>query len=177
MSDIPFFDSRAAFAMRVSQFATQLYDQMESCLEPFGVGLPGYATSIVHTLFHGGPQSISELAQGLALSHQLASQRIKWLTGEGLVTVAPGSRDRRVRVVTLTPAGRLEAEKLQEFLPMLLSAYSDLFDEIGRDAHQTVLDASAALETRSLSARFPTAQAVVDASSPESDLPLERSTT
>ncbi len=175
MTEIPFFDSRAAFAMRVAQFATQLYDQMESCLEAHGVGLPGYATSIVQTLFHGGPQSISDLAQGLDLSHQLASQRVKWLAGEGLVSVAAGSRDRRVRAVTLTGAGRIEAEKLQEFLPLLQIAYSDLFDETGRDVHQTVLDASSALKSRSLSARCPTAQTLVDASSPDSGLPVERS--
>jgi len=175
VSEIPFFDSRAAFAMRVGQFATQLYDQMGSCLESCGVGLPGYATSIVQTLFHGGPQSISDLAQALALSHQLASQRVKWLTEEGLVTAAPGSRDRRVRVVTLTAGGRIEAEKLQEFLPLLLLAYSDLFDEIGRDVHQTVLDAASALNTRSLSDRFPTAPMVADASLREPGLPVERS--
>lgn len=162
MSEIPFFDSRAAFAMRVGQFATQLYGQMETCLESFGVGLPGYATSIVQTLFHAGPQSISDLALGLALSHQLASQRVKWLAREGLVTVAQASDDRRVRIVTLTADGRIEAERLQEFLPLLQAAYSDLFDEIGRDAHQTVLDAATALNARPLSDRFAVAHAAVD---------------
>ena len=69
-----------------------LYDQMESCLESCGVRLPGYTTSVVQTLFHGGAQSISELAQRLKLSHQLASQRVKWLIGEGLATMDPGGR-------------------------------------------------------------------------------------
>ena len=47
MSEIPFFASRAAFAMRVGQLSTMLYEQMETCLVSHGLRLPGYTTSIV----------------------------------------------------------------------------------------------------------------------------------
>ncbi len=152
--EIPFFTSRAAFAMRVGQFYAMLYDQMEVCLELRDVRLPGYATSIVQTLFHGGPLSISELAQRLELSHQLASQRVKWLVGAGLATMEAGANDRRLRIVTLTDAGSAEADKLQDFLVLLEASYSDLFDEIGLDAHRAILDARAALAARPLATRF-----------------------
>jgi DNA-binding MarR family transcriptional regulator len=153
MTEIAFFDTRAAFAMRVGQLSSLLYDQMESCLVSSGLRLRGYTTSIVQTLHHAGPQSITELAERLQLSHQLASQRVRWLVGEGFVTIDRGAEDRRRSIVTLTSDGSAEAEKLQGFLPVLQSAYADLFDEIGLDVHRAVLDATAALADRPLAVR------------------------
>lgn len=150
---IPFFDTRAAFAMRVGQLATLLYEQMEDCLAARDLQLPGYATSIVQTLYHGGPQSISEIADRLRLSHQLASQRVKWLVREGFAETAPSPEDGRRRIVSLTEQGRGEGDKLQAFLPLLRAAYSDLFEEIGADLHRAVLDARTALAERPLEVR------------------------
>jgi len=140
--------------MRVGQLATTLYDQMDGCLASHGIKLPGYTTSIVQTLYHGGPQSISDLAQRLELSHQLASQRVKWLVAEGFVNITSGTRDRRTRIVSLTRAGRGEGEKLQRFLPEIERAYADLFDELGLDLHDAAVRASTALVDRPLAARF-----------------------
>lgn len=159
MNDIPFFDTRAAFAMRIGQLATTLYDQMDRCLVARGVKLPGYTTSIVQALYHGGPQSISDLAQRLELSHQLASQRVKWLVGRKYATATSSAADRRTRIVSLTRAGRNEAEKLQQFLPDIDLAYADLFDEVGVDLHEAAISASAALADRPLATRFDLAAA------------------
>ena len=119
MSEIPFFTTRAAFAMRVSQLSSLLYQQMERCLVSRGLRLRGYTTSIVQTLHHAGPQSITELAGSLQLSHQLASQRVRWLVGEGFVTIDRGAEARRRRLVTLPPDGPAEAENLQACPPVL----------------------------------------------------------
>jgi len=154
MKEIPFFATSAAFAMRVGQLATTIYQQMDGFLASEGVKLPGYTTSIVQALYHAGPQSISELATRLELSHQLASQRVQWLVRSGFAAVAPGTDDRRVRTVTLTRAGRAEGDKLQRFLPRIEAAYGHLFDEIGVDLHDAVLRASAALADRPLEPRF-----------------------
>ena len=154
MKEIPFFATSAAFAMRVGQLATTIYEQMDGWLASQGVKLPGYTTSIVQALFHGGPQSISDLAVRLQLSHQLASQRVQWLVREGFAAVASGTEDRRIRIVKLTRPGRAEAEKLQRFLPMLEIAYDDLFDHVGLDLHDAVVRASVALAERPLAIRF-----------------------
>lgn len=153
MKEIPFFATSAAFAMRVGQLATTIYEQMDGFLASQGVKLPGYTTSLVQTLFHAGPQSISDLAGQLGLSHQLASQRVQWLVRARFAVVGYGTEDRRVRIVKLTRAGRVEADKLQRFLPMLHDAYSSLFDQVGVDLHDAVTRASAALAERPLAAR------------------------
>ena len=154
MKEIPFFASSAAFAMRVGQLATMIYEQMDAFLAAQGVKLPGYTTSIVQTLYHAGPQSISDLAARLQLSHQLASQRVQWLAREGFASVASGTEDRRIRMVKLTRAGRAQADKLQQFLPMIDTAYGDLFDQVGLDLHDAVVRAAAALADRPLATRF-----------------------
>ncbi len=154
MKEIPFFATPAAFAMRVGQLATTIYEQMDGCLAAQGVRLPGYTTSIVQTIYHDGPQSISDLAGRLRLSHQLASQRVQWLVREGFATVASGAEDRRTRIVRLTRAGRLEGDKLQRFLPLIEKAYRDLFDQVGLDLHDAVVRASAALADQPLTSRF-----------------------
>jgi len=154
MKEIPFFATSAAFAMRVGQLATAIYEQMDAWLASAGVRLPGYTTSIVQTLYHAGPQSISDLAVRLQLSHQLASQRVQWLVREGFATVASGTDDRRTRIVKLTRAGRVEGDKLQRFLPNLEVAYGNLFEQVEVDLHDAVVRASAALADRSLTNRF-----------------------
>ncbi len=154
MNEIPFFATTSAFAMRVGQLATTLYDQMDASLAAYGIELPGYTTSIVQSLYHGGPQSISDLAQQLELSHQLASQRVNWLVRQGFATSVSGAEDRRTRIVSLSRAGRAQAAKLQEFLPILAQAYGDLFEEIGVDLHDATVRASVALSGRSLAERF-----------------------
>jgi DNA-binding MarR family transcriptional regulator len=154
MQEIPFFATSAALAMRVGQLASTLYEQMDECFTAEGMKLPGYAISIVQSLYHGGSQSITDLAQRLQLSHQLASQRVKWLVTAGLATAASAKADRRVRVISLTKLGRAEGRKLQAFLPELDRAYSDLFSEIGLDLHDAMLRASAALADRPLHSRI-----------------------
>ena len=156
MSEIPFFTTRAAFAMRVSQLSSLLYEQMERYLVSRGLRLRGYTTSMVQTLHYAGPQSITELAGSLQLSHQLASQRVRSLVGEGFATIERGAQDRRRRIVTLTANGSAEAEKLQGFLLDLEASYTDLFDEIGLDVNRAVLDATAALADRPLAIRCDT---------------------
>ena len=154
MSEIPFFDSRAAFALRVRQASVDLYEQMDESLQAHGLALPAYTTSLVQTLHHVGPQSVSALADELGLSHQLASQRLKWLVSEGLVEIGDDPDDRRRRQVRLTAAGREEASKLQAFLPLLERAYSHLFDEIGMDLHRGLIEARDALKASPLLARM-----------------------
>lgn len=153
MKEIPFFSTSAAFAMRVGQLATTIYDQMDGWLADEQVKLPGYTTSIVQTLYHAGPQSISDLASRLQLSHQLASQRVQWLVREGFATAASSTEDRRIRIVKLTRAGRAEGDKLQRFLPKLEAAYDDVFEQLGVDLHDAVVRASAALAERRLTTR------------------------
>ena len=99
---------------------------------------------------------MSALAERLGLSHQLASQRLRWLVKEGLVVIGDDPNDRRRRLVSLTPAGQTEGDKLQAFLPKLEQAYRDLFDEIGMDLHKGMVDARTALLARPLLARMQT---------------------
>jgi len=169
MSDIPFFDSRAAFAMRMDQLFTLLYDQMEDGLKARGLTLRGYVTGTVQTLFHAGPKSVSELAAEMKLSHQLATQRVKYLVDQGFAKIDPDPDDKRRKLVSLTDVGRVEAEKLQEFIPALMSAYDDLFAEVGVDMHQAVLVATKSLEARPLVQRFK------EENTDEGDVSLKRS--
>lgn len=154
MSEIPFFSGQAAFALRVRQASVTLYEQMDLCLQAYELKLPAYATSLVQALYHRGPASVSTLAEELGLSHQLASQRLRWLADEGLVGIGENPADRRRRLVSLTAAGQVEAEKLQTFLPKLERAYGDLFEEVGMDLHKGMVDARAALTASPLLARM-----------------------
>jgi len=140
--------------MRMDQLFTLLYDQMEDGLKARGLTLRGYVTGTVQTLFHAGPKSVSDLSSEMKLSHQLATQRVKYLVDQGFAQIDPDPDDKRRKLVSLTDEGQLEAEKLQAFLPELMAAYDDLFDEIGVDMHQAVLDATKSLEARPLVQRF-----------------------
>ncbi|WP_417481615.1 MarR family transcriptional regulator [Maricaulis sp.] len=155
MPETPFFDGRAAFALRVKQLLDRLSDQMEVALQDAGLEIRGKATGIVQFLHHQGPSSLAEIAAELRYSHQLCTQRVGWLVEHGFAVLRNDDRDRRRRRVELTPAGQQEAEKLQAFLPALTQTYDDLFAEVGLDLHAAILAANAALDASPLSARMP----------------------
>ena len=61
--------------------------------------------SVLRTLARDGPRSLSEMARDRSVSRQHVHTLVRALRSEGLVRLTPDPRDRRARLVELTPAG------------------------------------------------------------------------
>jgi DNA-binding MarR family transcriptional regulator len=94
---------------RAARILTQIYD---AALQPAGLAMNQFSLLVAIHLLDGAP--ISRLALRLDCDQTTLSRNLRPLLREGWITIQPG-QDRRIRQVSLTPAGRAV---LQEALPL-----------------------------------------------------------
>jgi DNA-binding MarR family transcriptional regulator len=85
---------------QAARHVTQFYDQHLA-----RSGLRTTQFSILAKLQALGPLSINELAAHLVMDRTTLGRNIRPLTREGLIEIAPGRADRRVKEVRLSKAG------------------------------------------------------------------------
>lgn len=86
---------------QASRHITQFYDRY---LAPAGLRTTQF--SILAKLRARGPLSINGLAEQMVMDRTTLGRNIQPLEREGLIEIAPGSSDRRMKEVKLTEAGR-----------------------------------------------------------------------
>jgi DNA-binding MarR family transcriptional regulator/GNAT superfamily N-acetyltransferase len=89
------------------------------------------------------PVDVRALRARLDLDSGYLSRLLRALEGEGLVVVAPGTGDRRVRTVRLTPAGRAERAVLDRESDALADS---LLAPLGDAQRERLVDAMATVE-------------------------------
>jgi DNA-binding MarR family transcriptional regulator len=150
----PYFDRPASLGLRTQTLLNCLIDQLDVALEDSGVDLKPTATGAINYLHHAGPSSIANIAESLGYSHQLTSKRVAWLVDLGLARLENDPDDGRRRRVILTGRGEDRADRLMSFLPKLDAAFTELFDEIGVDLRQKVVEAEQSLARHPLDQRI-----------------------
>lgn len=86
---------------QAARHVSSLYD---AALAPVGLGLNQY--SILARLARLGPITIQELARHLVTDRSTLGHLLRPLETRGLATLAVAERDRRSRIIALTPAGK-----------------------------------------------------------------------
>jgi DNA-binding MarR family transcriptional regulator len=85
---------------QAARHITQLYDQRLAA-----VGLRTTQYSILAKLKRKGPMTINALAEAMVMDRTTLGRNILPLERDGLISVAPGPRDRRSKELRLTDAG------------------------------------------------------------------------
>ncbi|GIW11253.1 MAG: MarR family transcriptional regulator [Dehalococcoidia bacterium] len=92
-------------------------------------GLSPTQGQVLVTLQAAGPLPLQAIAAALGVTPATASDAVHALARKGLVTKARAANDRRALAVSLTPAGRREAERVAEWPDFLAAAASTLSPE------------------------------------------------
>jgi DNA-binding MarR family transcriptional regulator len=150
----PYFNSSASLGLRTQLLLNCIIDQLGVALESSGVGLKPIATGTLNFLHHAGPRSIAQIAEALGYSHQLTSKRVAWLVDQELARLEDDPDDRRRRRVILTDLGKEHAERLMLFVPKLDRAFSELFEELGVDLREKIIEAERSLNRYPLEQRI-----------------------
>jgi len=109
---------------RLSRQITQAYDRhLSAC------GLTTTQFALLTAVNTNGPVAVTGLAEALGMDRTTLTRLLKPLEREGLVAIAP-STDRRIRVVSLSAAGR---DRFECAIPHWKDAYRELRDRIGRE--------------------------------------------
>lgn len=114
---------------------------------------PGRAQSMMRLLEAHGPLAVMDIAQRLGLSHPMIINFAKQLIAAGLVAESRGVGDRRVRLLELTEAGRIEAERIRAYHADLEIVYRQLCEEVGVDLLQVSRAVKSSLRDRPIAER------------------------
>lgn len=101
MSDLDPEICNCAALRQAARHVSSLYD---AALAPVGLGINQY--SILARLARLGPITIQELARHLVTDRSTLGHLLRPLEKRGLATLAVAARDRRSRIIALTPAGK-----------------------------------------------------------------------
>jgi DNA-binding MarR family transcriptional regulator len=93
---------------KAARHISQFYDHR---LAPAGLRTSQF--SILARLRRGGPASINELAAAMVMDRTTMGRNLRPLERDGLIAIGTDPRDRRSRVLSVTPAGeaRLDAAR------------------------------------------------------------------
>ncbi len=95
---------------------------------------------ILWDLAEAGPLTVTEMASIQRTDHALISRTIPTMLEKGYVTAATGARDRRVSLVTLTPAGQSVFDETSTIMSQRREAVANAFSEVELDRFLALID-------------------------------------
>jgi DNA-binding MarR family transcriptional regulator len=143
----------AFLAMRLHRLRVLITDQSEELFEHFGLVAPSSCVSTILFLKERKSASIAQIAKATEYSHQLTSQRLLQLEELGLADRQAHERDGRRVLIALTPAGKKQAARIEEFLVLASKLMDGLFEELGCDLDLVLIHATENLTMNSLRKR------------------------
>lgn len=117
--------SRECAALRTRMAARAVTRAYDEALRPLGLRVTQF--TLLASIALGAPDSISALAELLAMERTTLTRNLRLLEKEGLVAVGPEGY-RRARSLRLTAAGR---RKLDQALPKWREAQDHLISKLG----------------------------------------------
>ena len=109
---------------RAARRISEMYDDALSA-----TGLRATQFAILATLNASDGISVNELADQLDLDRTTTGKNLRPLEREGLIAIVVSAKDRRSRVIALTPAGR---KRVGEAFPLWAQAQKSFEDANGR---------------------------------------------
>jgi len=152
ISSSPF--ARAYLGKHAHDLMLKTSDQMGQVYEQRGIAVPMVASSVAHFLAENDRASLSDVARGLDIPHQLAAQRVQKLLDLGLVNKQHDPADARKSAYSLTVAGRHQANLLAECMAGTVEVYEDIYAEIGCDLAAALVEGMKCIERKTLAERF-----------------------
>jgi len=96
----------ASLGSRFVRIGERLRAHSQDLMEAHSVTIPVHHYPLLTAVRENNGLSVSDLATSLGVSQPGVTRSVNQLTDQGLVQVAAGQTDKRVRLVTITDAGR-----------------------------------------------------------------------
>ncbi len=98
--------------------------------------------------------TVSDLAQALNVTHQMASQRVNKLIQLKLIERISNAHNKKSKQIILTTAGHDEIKALQPFMEKMQLVFNQLEAEIGVELTQIMYKTETSLRKKTLSDRY-----------------------
>lgn len=133
-----------ALGSRLKAVSDTLYEAVDEVYRTHGLELQSRWYPLLRMLGEQGPLTVGEIALGIGQSHSAVSQLSSRLSRDGWLRAGGDQRDRRRRLLALTPKAEAELKRLR---PVWRAIQSSLDQVIG-EAEVDFLEALAAFEAR-----------------------------
>ncbi len=103
------FDCNCLAVRQAARYVTQLYDRHLAAM-----GLRTGQYGILAKLRRSGAMTINELAAELVIDRTTLGRNLRPLQRDGLISITPGSTDRRIKELRLTEAGEARFQQARQ---------------------------------------------------------------
>ncbi|HJT98740.1 MAG TPA: winged helix DNA-binding protein [Rhodanobacteraceae bacterium] len=111
------------------RLANRFIDACDELFPAFDIVVPPRMVSLVHLLHDGGPRSVTDIAAAIGQSHPFVIKSIRQLKELALVDTMADPKDKRRTIVSLTPEGTVQAQRLIDARLPFVAAYRELMRE------------------------------------------------
>jgi DNA-binding MarR family transcriptional regulator len=116
---------------RAARAASHVLDRY---ISPIGIRAAQF--SVLSAIDKLGPTQMTHLADYMVTDRTTLTRNLSLLERDGLVSIAPGAGDKRVREIDLTDAGR---DLLREARPLWAKGEASIQAQLGRERWETLL--------------------------------------
>jgi ribosomal protein S18 acetylase RimI-like enzyme len=142
-----------ALATRLHRLADRLQHDVSTIYEERNVGVRARWFPLLQALSRSAPRSISDLARELGLTHTAINQIAAEMSRRHLLVSTSHPRDRRQRLLRLSPAGTRTVRALEPIWDEVLVATRELVRESGHDLLAAIIAVEARLDDTSMAER------------------------
>jgi len=139
-----------AFATRLKRIAERLQKDISLVYKDLDVSFESRWFPVLFLLKDSSPQSVTDMARALGLTHPAVNQITVAMARRGLVDANRDSNDERRRLVFLTEAGEMTARTLTPVWNTIQAATEELIEETGFDVLTVLERIESALERKSI---------------------------
>ncbi|MEZ5920079.1 MAG: MarR family transcriptional regulator [Parvularculaceae bacterium] len=136
------------------RLAQRLAAEGDIYLQRTGVNVSARATAILAYIARNEQTPIVHIAEALGYTHPAVAKAVEKLEQDGIVQSRSNKEDLRRRYVSLTRKGKQEMRKIDEVARHASAVFEDIFEEIGVDLFDAILEFERALDRRPLVGRM-----------------------
>jgi DNA-binding MarR family transcriptional regulator len=119
-------------------------------------------TPVMRVLMRQGSATVGEIAESAAITQPAVTQTISRMAEAGLVSIEPGDRDARQRIIQLTPEGQALVPKLERCWQATAMAAKSLDQDLALQLGDVLEATLMALDKRSFDDRIQQARHTLD---------------
>jgi ribosomal protein S18 acetylase RimI-like enzyme/DNA-binding transcriptional ArsR family regulator len=142
-----------ALGSRLKALSDTLYEAVDEVYRAHGLGVQSRWYPLLRMLGEQGPLTVGEIATGIGQSHSAVSQLASRLVRDGWLRAGGDRRDRRRRLLVLTPKTEAELKRLRPLWRAIQAAVEESIAETGHDFLAALGALENGLATRALADR------------------------
>ena len=139
---------------RLKRLAERLQTDTQAYLSQRGITIPAAQLPVLSVLDRMGPLNIGDIAEALGMAQPGITRSVSKLEASGYLHSEPDTRDRRIRMVRLSPKGQdMMTNATQQIWPNIEAAVAEACQNLSGSLLEQISTLETALDAASIATR------------------------